>query len=551
MTKAGIFTKLIAASFLLAGAAVAPAAEAGLDLIIRNGTVYDGTGSAPRRADIGIGGGRILFVGAAGDREAKTEIDARGLTVAPGFVDPHSHVLESVTGVEGPFLAPQILAQGITTSSIGADGFRSPDELRTLFAALKAKGSSTNHFCYVGHNGVRKAVMGHEKRAATEAEMDRMKALVREGMAMGCVGLSAGLMYDPGMFSPREEIVALAREVKPFDGTFDSHSRDPVKQFLASELETAEIGIAAGIPAKLGHLKAVGLSNKGKSADLVARIDALRAQGHDIVADIYPYDGAQTNRLANILVFPGQPPIRPSQSLDSVIAALRTTLADPAAKAALRDATNNGYRGGFSWVKAVGYDSIRIVDAPGQPDLVGKYLSLMAEAKGEDPFDTMVDLLLNAKGTIIITAGAMVEEDVQRLLVQPWDMISSDGSYIGKGSVYQAAPHPRSSGSFARVLGHYSRDLKLFPLAEAIRKMTSLPARHLRLYDRGEIAVGKAADIAIFDPAAVADKADYVHPERLAVGMKHVLVGGIAVWRDGAPTGATPGAFIARQPSDR
>jgi len=543
MSKTGA---LLTLGLLLSPTLAHAAPEVELDLLIRGGTVYDGTGAAPRKADIGVRGDRIVYVGTA-NRKARRVIDATGLAVAPGFIDSHSHVLESAKAVPAPFLAPQNLAQGVTTSVVGADGFQSPAGLRNEFAALRSKGSSTNYFCYVGHNGVRKDVMGHEQRAATPAEMDRMKALVREGMEMGCVGLSAGLMYDPGMFSPTEEIVTLAKEVTPFDGTYDSHSRDPVADFIGSEMETAEIGIAAGIPAKLGHLKAVGLRNKGKAAELVGRVEAAQAQGHQVVGDIYPYDGAQTNRLVGILVFPGEPPVTAARDTASVMTALRAALADPAKRAALRDATNNGYKGGFSWIKAVGYDSLRIVDAPGNPDLIGKYVQLMAQEKGQDPFDLVVDLLLRTDGRIIITAGAIMEDDLRKLLVQPWDMISSDGSYVGEGSVYTAAKHPRSTGSFARVLGHYSRDAKLFPLEEAIRKMTWLPAEHLRLYDRGRIAVGKIADVAIFDPATIADRSDYVHPAELAVGMKHVLVNGAEVWTEKGPTGATPGRFVARQ----
>lgn len=517
------------------------------DVLIRSGSVFDGTGRPPVVADVAVSRGRIVAVGKLPGARAKEVIDASGMAVTPGFIDPHSHVLESVVGVKGPFLAKQNLAQGVTTSVIGADGGKSPDGLTQLIAELRLRGTSQNHFCYVGHNGVRVQVMGHDQRAATPAEMAEMKRLVREGMQMGCVGLSAGLMYDPGMFSPREEIVTLAKEVAPYDGSYDSHSRDPVNDFLASELETADIGVKARIPAKLGHVKAVGLRNKGQAQVLVARVDALRAQGHDVVADIYPYDGAQANRLAAILVFPGEPAISAARSTASVMTALKAALADPARKAALRAATNNGDKGGFAWVKAVGYDSIRVVDAPSRSDLVGKYISLMAQEQGRDPFDVVADILLATDGQVIVTLGAIVEDDLLTLLKAPWDMISSDGSYTGEGSVYAAAAHPRSSGSFARVLGYYSRDRKLFPLSEAVRKMTSLPADHLRLYDRGRLQPGMAADIAIFDPAGIKDNATFVDPRAYATGMREVLVNGEVVWRAGATTGAAPGRFIPRQ----
>lgn len=528
--------------------ATAVAATGPLDIIIGNGLVYDGSGAKPVKADVGIAAGKIVFVGAAGQRTAKAFIDAAGLAVAPGFIDPHNHVAEEVGRNPEPFLDEQYLTQGVTTLLLGPDGAFSPAELRALIADLQKDGASNNYACYVGHNGVRSQVMKKVQRAPTAAELDQMKALVREGMQMGCVGFSSGLMYEPGMFSKTDELIELAREVAPFGGIYESHTRDPVKHMLASDTEAVDIGVAAGIPARVGHLKAVGLENKGRIIDVIRMIEAQRAAGHEITSDQYPYDGAATTPLPGVFVLPAGSPAPTSEwgwSAAAVRDALQAAGKDPGKRAALKAATENGIDGGFSWVKAVGYGSMRIVDAPGRPELNGKNLMLMARDSGRDPFDVLTELFLLDQGErIVITLGSIEEADVQLLMKQPWNMISSDGGLVhGTGQ----SGHPRSTGSFTRVLGHYSRDLKLFPLEEAIRKMTSLPADSLRLYDRGRIKAGLTADITVFDPRTVIDRSDYLHPNRLSEGVKTVLVNGSVVLRDGKVTGATPGRFVPRQ----
>jgi N-acyl-D-amino-acid deacylase len=292
---------LLTACTVPAGFAAAPPT---LDILIRNGAVYDGTGARPIRADVGIAGGKIVFVGATGKHTAATLIDATGLAVAPGFIDPHTHVADALVQYPQPFINEQFLTQGVTTIAIGADGGYAPGPLRELMADLKNDGSSTNYACYVGHNGVRAAVMKNEQREPSAADLDKMKALVREGMQMGCVGLSTGLMYEPGMFSKTDEVIALAKEVRPFDGIYDSHTRDPVKQMLASEKEAIDIGAAAGIPARLAHLKAVGLDNKGRIVDVIKMVEAEPVAGRNVTADQYPYDGAATTLLPGVFVLP-------------------------------------------------------------------------------------------------------------------------------------------------------------------------------------------------------------------------------------------------------
>ncbi|MEA3176628.1 MAG: N-acyl-D-amino-acid deacylase [Gammaproteobacteria bacterium] len=463
----------------------APASAQTYDLIIRGGTIYDGNGGTPWVGDVAVEKGKIVAVQPRVAGTATRIVDARGLAVSPGFIDPHTHDIQAIRTVKGSFLDEQDLAQGITTVILGPDGQESPKSLQELISAARRQGTSQNYGCYVGHNGIRAEVIGHAHRAATATEMEQMKAQVRQGMALGCVGLSAGLMYDPGMFSPPEEIVDLAKEVQPFDGIYDSHSRNPVTDFIGSELETAHIGIAAGIPAKLGHIKAVGLTNKGKSTELIAAVNALRSQGHQIVGDVYPYDGAAALDLQDLIIFPSQTDAH-GLSNDQKQAKIKAAIADAVARAALKETSEKGLNNGFSWIKVGAYTASRIVVAPGQPQLVGKFISVLAQERGEDPFDILTQILANAKGPIIMVIGTIDEQDMRNFLVQPWDMISRDSSYIG----LPIPAHLRSTGAFARVLGRYVRDMKLLSLQEAVRKMTSLPADFLRLYDRGRLAPG-------------------------------------------------------------
>ncbi|MCG2840642.1 D-aminoacylase [Sandaracinobacter sp. RS1-74] len=521
----------LATALALAGCVASPA----YDRLIVGGTLYDGTGAPPRAATIAIEGDRIARVVSPQTRlKAPHVIDATGLAVAPGFIDAHSHVPESLDQISGPFLDVQDISQGVTTIVAGPDGAAAPRQLALLRAELERRGTAVNHACYVGHNGIRTEVMPGARRPATDAEVARMAALVREGMAAGCVGLSTGLMYDPGLFATEAEVQALAREVKPFGGSYDSHTRDPGFRMLESESEAVRLGEATGVPVKLAHLKAVGLINKGRIGEVIAMVEAAQARGVAVTADQYPFDGA-TLRYARELF------LKPGGGMPDAGA-----LVDPAQRGGIRLATETGVDGGFSWVKAVGYGSMRIVDAPDAPELVDRNIELLAGEWGVDPFDALVRLTLDHRD-VRLTLGSVDEGDIRELIVKPWVMIASDGFYADGKVLAAGKAHPRSWGSFTRVLGHYSRDLALLPLPEAIRKMTSLPADHLGLADRGRIAPGKAADIVIFDPATVGERATYLQPSAQSVGISRVLVNGREVFRDGRPTGDTPGRFVPRQ----
>ena len=511
-----------------------------VDLLVRGGLVYDGTGSPPRIADVGIADGQVRFVKKASRVVAARTIDANGLAVAPGFIDAHSHVPEAVERIEGPFIDAQDLSQGVTTILASPDGGLSPRVMRQLQAALSAKGMGVNYSCYVGHNGIREEAMPGQRRAATPEEIERMAALVREGMEMGCVGLSTGLMYDPGMFATEAEVQALAAAVKPYGGTYDSHTRDPGFHMVESEREAIELGKAVGIPAKLAHLKATGLINKGHIGEVIAMVEAARAQGFDIVADQYPFDGATVRAVYDLFVLPDG---RGDRQVTE--AEVRAALADPARRSAVREATENGVDKGFSWIKAVGYGNVRIVDAPENPDLVDENIELLAKKRGIAPFDLLADLA--ALNDVRVTLGTIDEADIRELIVKPWVMVASDGAYVDAQSLARGYAHPRASGSFTRVLGHYSRELKLFPLEEAIRKMTGFPAAHLGLADRGRLMPGLAADVVLFDPATVAARATYADPGAFSTGIATVIVNGKVAFENGKPTGVTAGQFVPRK----
>ena len=517
-----------------------------LDLLILGGILVDGSGQESSHTNIGVQGDRITWIGEDGAQATDT-LDATGLVVAPGFIDVHSHTVPAL-------LEPQrrmnegVLRQGVTTVVGGPDGGFGPEMIRTVIEALGNNGSGTNVATYIGHNAIRENVMGEDQqRAPNPSEFGIMRTQVREGMELGAVGFSTGLMYEPGMFSETSEVVELAREVAPFGGIYDSHVRNPVHAFVESDQEVVSISEGAEISGKIGHLKAVGLHNEGRINDVIDLVESARSRGVEIVSDQYPYDGAATSSLIGIIVIPSSMTdlegLRSSGPVDSEAAArFRSMLVDPSRRTQLKEASENGIDGGFAWLKATGYSSMRIVSSTDYPELVGVYLSELPE-EGQDPFDAVMDLIAGASASVNITLGAITEEDVRTLMIQPWNMIASDGAYADGSEAGRG--HPRGAGTFARFLGHYVREEGVLPLEEAIRKITSLPADFLGLMDRGRIEEGYAADLSIFNAETIIDRSDWDYPQRFAEGIVHVLVNGIPVLRDGSLTGQTPGVFLS------
>ncbi|MFN8668754.1 MAG: amidohydrolase family protein [Gemmatimonadaceae bacterium] len=518
--------------------AASPAAEVRYDLVITGGRIVDGTGRPARAGDVAVRGGWIVRVAAPGalrSAAATTRIDATGLVVSPGFVDVHSHSIEEAFKSDKR-LNEGVVRQGVTTIVGGPDGYFAPFHMRMLLDSLKHHGSGTNVAMYIGHNGVREAVMGMVQRAPTAEELAKMKAMVREGMELGAVGLSSGLMYEPGMFSKTDELVELAKEVAPYRGIYDSHVRDPGHHLIESDRETIEIGERAGISPKIAHEKVVGLENASLLKDVVALVEGARARGVNAVTDQYPYDGAATAHLEELIVVPEVTAKAPGFDLKAL-------LRDKMQRPALKESSEHGINGGFAWLKATGYSQMRITSSPENPSLVGQYLSELATARRVDPFDLVADLILGATKPIGITLGAVREVDVRNLLVKPWNMVASDGAYVDPAEGTRG--HPRSAGTFPRVLGRYVREQHALTLEEAVRKMTSFPADFVGLHDRGRVAEGQAADLAIWNPRTIADQSTWEQPSKMATGMIHVFVGGVAVLKDGAMTGVAPGRFLA------
>ena len=537
---------------LVAGLLLAACAGDGgtADLIIVGGSIVDGSGDAPRAGTVVIAGNEIVSVGEGDGTQAADTIDATGLVVAPGFIDVHSHTPPAIADPDNR-LNEGVIRQGVTTVIGGPDGGFAPSDVRGLAEAYAGQGIGTNVAFYVGHNAIRREVMGDDQqRPPTGEELEAMRTLVREGMELGALGLSTGLMYEPGMFSETAEVIALAEEAAAAGGVYDSHVRNPVHDFVGSDREVVEISETAGLPGKIGHLKAVGLHNEGVIADIIDLVEGARERGIEIVSDQYPYDGAATASLTGIIVAPDVEGLDVFRQMgrqgrtEEGMAQLKAALGDPDSRALLKEASENGINGGFAWLKATGYTSMRITSSADYPELVGVYLSEIAEMRGQDPFDAVADLIIGASQPVNLTLGAIKEHDVRRLLVQPWNMTASDGGYADGSE--SPAGHPRSAGTFPRLLGHYVRDEGVLSLEEAVRKITSLPADFHGISDRGRLAAGARADVAIFDPATIIDRSDWDHPQRFSVGVIHVLVNGVRVLRDGEMTGEAPGEVVKR-----
>lgn len=544
--------------FLLATSIFSCYQPINVDYHIKNGTIIDGLGNPPFNADLFIKDGNIGIIDSDEEVNAEHTIDATNLVVAPGFIDSHNHSDRSIKDNDKK-LNEGFIRQGVTTIVGGPDGWWSPREIRELLNKYAAQGIGTNLAFYVGHNGIRREVMEDDQirlmrkmqRRPTDDELNQMKQLVREGMELGALGLSTGLMYPGGLYSQTEEVIALAKEVTPFNGIYDSHVRNPVHALIESDTELIEIASQAGIPGKIGHLKAVGLHNEGAITEIIALVDSVRKTGLEIVSDQYPYDGAQTSMLEEIIVIPSEMVeneivlrLINNDSLDAAITIIKQLLDAEESRKRIKKTSEEGDNGGFAWLKATGYTSMRITGSSDYPELVGKYLSEIAKEMQLDPFDMVCELIIGAEERVNITLGAINENDVRELLIQPWNMIASDGNYSEES--LESFGHPRSTGTFPRVLGYYVRELELLSLEEAVRKMTHLPASFLGLQNRGRIDNGLPADLVLFNPDSIRDNSSYQQPNIFASGVIHVFVNGVPVLLEEKMTGNAPGQYLTR-----
>jgi dihydroorotase/N-acyl-D-amino-acid deacylase len=528
------------------------------DLVIVNGHVVDGTGSPWYAADVGIRGGRIAAIGRlAGARTAQT-IDAGGKVVAPGFIDMLGQ--SELTVLVEPTL-PSKIFQGITTEITGEGGSAAPlndaiikadkvsyDHLKITpdwrtyaqyFARVEKQGIGINMAHYVGATQVRRMVLGDADKQPTPAELERMKALVREAMEQGAVGVSTSLQYAPAPYAKTEELVALAAEASKYGGVYASHMRSEGDRVIEALDEAIRIGREATIPVEIWHLKAAGKRNWGRMQEIVAKIEGARRQGIDITADTYGYT-AWFNSFSAFI-----PPWAHDGGDEKLIARLK----DPTSRARIRaDLLNAADRSWDNeWQEISGPESV-LIGAVQNPDLKGiqgKTLKDVAAAWKLDPIDALCEILIRDHAFTEVAVFAMSEADVSMAVAQPWVAFNNDSQGTAPtGLLGQEHPHPRAYGTFPRVLRKFVRDDKLISLEEAIRKMSALPAQKLRLADRGVIKAGMWADLVVFDPATVTDVATFEQPNQLSTGMDYVLVNGVPVIASGKATGARPGRIL-------
>jgi N-acyl-D-amino-acid deacylase len=527
------------------------------DVILRGGTVYDGTGSAGRLADVGIRGDRIAAIGDLGKAQAKTVLDAKGLAVAPGFINMLSWSTDSLIA-DGRSQGE--IRQGVTLEVMGEGDSMGPlteemkrraveqqgdiryditwTTLAEYLAFLEKKGVSTNVASYIGAATIREHVVGLDDRKATPGELEKMRALVRQEMQAGALGIGSSLIYAPGTYASTEELIELNKAAAPYGGRYISHLRSEGDRFLEAVDELITIAREANVPAEIYHLKAAGASNWPKLDEAIAKIEAARKQGLRVTADMYTYTAGSTGFDACI------PPWSRAGGYD----ALFKRIADPATRARMIAEMRAPAVGWENLCRAAGTPhGLLLVEFKNDAlkPLTGKRLDEVMKIRGTDAESTILDLIAEDRTRVGVVFFLMSEDNVRKQLKLPWVSFGSDASSMAPEGVFlKSSTHPRAYGNFARLLGRYVRDEKLVTMPEAIRRLTSLPAANLGLSDRGTLKVGAFADVVAFDPATIADKATYEQPHQYAVGMRHVLVNGVPVLKDGEHTGATPGRAL-------
>lgn len=512
----------------LALASTPGAAQHPYDLIIRGGRLLDGSGNPWYYADIAVSGDRIAAVGGLAGAQARRVIDAGGLYVAPGFIDVHSHAGPALATPELSAAQP-LLAEGVTTVVVNPDG-GGPVDLRAQRAALLQDGLGVNVARLVPHGSVRRAVLGMSDRAPDPAELDRMRQLVREGMAAGAFGLSSGPFYAPGSYAKTEELIELAKVAAEYGGVYTSHIRDESDYTIgvvAAVDEVIRISREAGLPGIVSHIKVLGPHVWGYSLAVIQRIQRARDEGLPVFADQYPYEASSTS-LAAALV--------PRWAQVGGDSALRRRLAAPAEHQRIRAemADNLDRRGGAARLQISRHRS--------EPALEGRTLAAVAQARGKDAIDAAIGII-EAGGASVVSFN-MLESDVDLFMRQPWTMACSDGDLVRMG---EGVPHPRAYGAFPRKLRRYALDRQVIRLEDAIRSMTSLPATVFRMSDRGTIRPGAFADIVVFDADQVRDLATYEQPHQLSQGMVYVLVNGKLAVDRGKLTGEESGVVLSRR----
>ena len=526
------------------------------DIIIKGGTVYDGTGRAPVKADVGIKGDRIAAVGNLSRATAPMIVDATGLAVAPGFINMLSHSETSL--IRDPRSLSEI-KQGVTTQifgelSMGPLNDQMKQRLREsqgdvkyeiewttlaeFLTYLEKRGVSQNVASFIGAPTIREYVIGLEDKPPTPAQLDQMRELVRREMEAGALGITTALIYPPAFFAKTDELIELCKVAAKYRGKYTTHMRSEGNQLIEGVQETMRIGREAGLPVEIYHLKASGEANWPKMDQVIKMIEDARRQGLKISANMYTYPAGGTGLDASM----------PPWVFDGGREAAYKRLQDPATRKKIADA-----------IRTPTNDWENLYLLAGSPDRIllasfkteklkpftGKTLAEVAKLRGKDPIETIMDLVLEDRSRIGTIYFLMSEENIKKQIRQPWVSFGSDAASIAPEGVFlKSSAHPRAYGNFARLLGKYVREEKVISLTEAIRRLTSLPATNLELDHRGFLKEGMFADVVVFDPQTIADRATFENPHQLAVGVKHVFVNGVQVLKDGDHTGAKPGKAL-------
>jgi len=534
-----------------------PRGPTDFDVIIKNGTVYDGTGAEPKQADLAIRGDRIAGIGDFKSARAKTVIDAKGLAVAPGFVNMLSW---SVASLIEDGRSQSEIRQGVTTEIMGEGFSMGPvnDRIRQFILNqqtdikfdikwstlaeylryLETRGVSCNVASFLGATTIRAYVIGFEDKESTPGQLDEMRELVRKEMEAGALGIGTALIYPPAFYAKTEELIELCKVAAKYQGKYISHMRSEGGRLLEALDELIRISREAKIPAEVYHIKASGQQNWPKIDELLSRIEAAQKEGLKITADMYTYTAGGTGLDASL----------PPWTEDGGYPALFKRLRDPATREKIKGEVQNP-TGGWEnlYFDAGGPEHILLVEFKSEKlkPLTGKTLAEVAKMRGKDPIDTAMDLIVEDESRIGALYFIISADNVKKELAKPWISFGSDeASQAPEGVFLKSNPHPRAYGNFARVLGKYARDEKVIPMKEAIRRLSGLSATNLGLDHRGFLKEGMFADVVVFDPTTIADRATYQNPHQYAVGMKDVFVNGVQVLKDGEHTGAKPGRAL-------
>ncbi|MEP7339657.1 MAG: D-aminoacylase [Acidobacteriota bacterium] len=519
------------------------------EVLLKNGVVYDGTGGKPRRADIGIKGDKIIAVGKLKSAKASTVIDATGMAVAPGFINMLSHSYNSI------LMNPRSLGelkQGVTTQIFGEGSSMGPlsDEMKkrrgitgwtTLAEYLtfaEKKGISQNIASYIGATTIREYVIGLEDKKATPEQLRQMRELVRQEMEAGALGIGSSLIYAPAFYATTEELIEMCKVASQYQGKYISHMRSEGNQLVEAVEELLRISREANIPAEIYHLKASGEANWAKMDQVIRMVEKARRDGLKITADMYTYTAGSTGLNSTL----------PPWTLDGGYDELFKRLQDPETRKKIvaevltpTNAWENMYQlaGTPERILLVGFRN------PALRQYLGKNIAEVAKLRGKDPVETIMDLILEDRSRVDTIYFMMSEENIKKQLKLPWVSFGSDAaSMVAEGVFLNSSTHPRAYGNFARLLGKYVRDEKVIPLEEAIRRLAGLPAANLGLDHRGLLKAGYFADVVVFDPKTIGDRATFEKPHQYSVGMQHVFVNGQHVLKDGEHTGAKPGRAL-------